>query len=175
MAIAYDYTTEFTIEFTNKVTGCKAKACDAGTPVTKVLMSYDDAIKCPGLKWDYVFTDDGKFAAVVKATDVNDDGTIKDTATFVDPETDGTTVYVVNAYKKFKNTDRVIPAYRTFNGKKLAAGDSIKFKTSYKDEAVFYQKVAEAYGSTTTDGTTYTGGDVEAKFTASAADEGGEG
>lgn len=164
MAIAYDYTTEFTIEFTNKVTGCKAKACDAGTPATKVLMLYDDAIKCPGLKWDYVFNDDGTFATGTK----DNDGVV----------TLGTSegaTYVVNAYKKFKNTDRVIPAYRTFNGKRLAAGDSIKFKTSYKDEVVFYQKVAEAYGSKTTNGTTYTGGDVDATFTASAAEEGGEG
>ena len=55
MAITFDYSKEYTLTFTNALTACKVKACDAGTPATKVLMLYDDAIKCPGLKWDYLF------------------------------------------------------------------------------------------------------------------------
>lgn len=156
MAITFDYSNAkgYTLEFENTVSPCKAKACDAGTPATKVLMLYDDAIKCPGLKWDYVFNDDGTFAT----------GT-KDANGVVTLGSGNGATYVVNAYKKFKNTFRTIPAYRTFNGKKLEVGDKIKFNTSYKDEIVFYTKVAEAYGATTTNGTTYVGGDVKLTVT----------
>lgn len=167
MAITYDFSgTGYTLTFENKLTPCKAKACDAGTPATKVLMLYDDVIKCPDLKWDYVFNDDGTFAT----------GTKDSTTGVVTLGTGAGATYVVYAYKKFKNTYRSIPAYRTFNGKKLEIGDKIIFNTSYKDEVVFYSKVAEAYGSKTTDGLNYVGGDVELVIAAASTDDdGGEG
>ena len=41
--------------------------------------------------------------------------------------------------------DIKVPAYRTANAKTLKIGEKMSFKTKYKDEAVFYEKVGEAY------------------------------
>lgn len=137
MPITYNYTAPVTITIKNAIDVTKYKACDAGTPVKKVEVKYDDIKDKPCVKFDYIFNDDGTFK--------------KDSSDNV----------LVLAYEKFKNTDRKIPAYRTFNGKTLAAGDSVTFTTSNKDEVVFFEKVAMAFGSKTTDGKAYKGGEIE--------------
>ena len=137
-AVAFDYTgTPVTITIKNAIDPACYKACDAGTPVQKVEVKYDDIKDTPCVKFDYIFEADGSFKK-------DADGDI-----------------VVLAYKKFKNTDRKVPAYRTFNGKTLKAGESVAFETSNKDEIVFYEKVAKAFGSKTDDGKTYVGGELE--------------
>lgn len=137
-AIAFDYTgTPVTITIKNVIDPACYKACDAGTPVQKVEVKYEDIKDKPCVKFDYIFEADGSFKK-------DDDGDI-----------------VVLAYQKFKNTDRKVPAYRTFNGKTLKAGESVAFITSNKDEVVFYEKVAVAFGATTTDGLEYTGGELD--------------
>lgn len=137
-AIAFDYTgTPVTLTIKNVIDPACYKACDAGTPVQKVEVKYDDIKDKPCVKFDYIFNADGTF------------------------KTDDEGNYLVLAYQKFKNTDRKVPAYRTFNGKTLKAGDSVAFTTSNKDEVVFYEKVAEAFGATTTDGLSYTGGELD--------------
>lgn len=140
----FDYTkTPVTITIKNVTDLCKAGTCDAGTPAVRTLMSYDEVVKHPCMKWEYLFTSDGKFAIVAK-TDVNNDGTIKSNYTTKDTKGE-TDVYVVTAYVKCKNTDVKIPAYRTMNAKTLKRGESMKFTTSNKDEVVFYEKVATAF------------------------------
>ena len=121
-AIAFDYTgVPVTLTIKNIIDPACYTACDAGTPVQKVEVKYDDIASKPCMKFDYIFEADGSFKK-------DADGDI-----------------VVLAYEKFKNTDRKVPAYRTFNGKTLKAGESVKFTTSNKDEIVFYEKVAEAF------------------------------
>ena len=118
----FDYTSvPVTLTIENIIDVDKYKACDAGTPVQKVEVKYDDIKDKPCVKFDYVFDAEGAFKK-------DEDGDI-----------------VVLAYQKFKNTDRKVPAYRTFNGKTLKAGESVAFTTSNKDEIVFYEKVVEAF------------------------------
>lgn len=119
----YDYTAESTeIEITNVIDKASAKACDAGSPVQKVEMKYDDIKDIPCVKFDYLFNRDGSFK-------VDEDGN-----------------YIVAVHQKYKNTDRVVPAYRTMNNKLvLKIGDSMKFNTARKDEIVFYEKFAAAF------------------------------
>ena len=139
MAKAYVYSGDVTIKFENKIvpTDCKYLACDPGSPVVKEVMSYEKIKDKPCVKFDYMFNSDASFMTV---KDYN--ATVAAEKAVDGAETD----YVVNVYKRFKNTDRIIPAYRTFNGKVLKAGDTVEFKTSNKDEIVFYEKVAEMYG-----------------------------
>ena len=118
----FDYTgVPVTITIENVIDVANYKACDAGTPVQKVEVKYDDIKDKACVKFDYIFDNEGSFKK-------DEDGDI-----------------VVLAYQKFKNTDRKVPAYRTFNGKTLKAGESVAFTTSNKDEIVFYEKVAEAF------------------------------
>ena len=132
MATAYDYTAGKKITITNVIDAEKYIACDAGTPVTKVLALYEDIKDLPCVKWDYIFTEEGEFAKGKKQNGV------------VTVDAEGTD-YVVNVYKRFKTSDRVVPAYRTFNGKVLKAGDSVVFNSTFKDEIVFYEKFAAAF------------------------------
>lgn len=144
-AIAFDYTgVPVTVKITNAIDPANYKACDAGTPVQKVEMKYDDIKDKPCVKFDYLFNADGTF------------------------KVDGSGKHLVLVHQKFKNTDRKIPAYRTFNGKTLKAGDSVSFTTSNKDEIVFYEKLVMAFGATTTDGKTYTGGELDMVLTPKA-------
>lgn len=137
-AIAFDYTgTPVTITIKNVIDPTCYKACDAGTPVQKVEVKYSEIADKPCVKFDYIFEADGSF------------------------KKDGDGDIVVLAHQKFKNTDRKVPAYRTFNGKTLKAGESVAFTTSNKDEIVFYEKVAEAFGAITVDGLKYTGGELD--------------
>lgn len=118
----FDYTkVPVTLTIENIIDVNNYKACDAGTPVQKVEVKYDDIKDKPCVKFDYIFDAEGAFKK-------DSDGDI-----------------VVLAYQKFKNTDRKVPAYRTFNGKTLKAGESMTFTTSNKDEIVFFEKVAEAF------------------------------
>ena len=118
----FDYTgVPVTLTIENVIVPAEYKACDAGTPVQKEEVEYDVIKDNPCVKFDYIFEADGSFKK-------NDKGNI-----------------VVSAYQKFKNTDRKVPAYRTFNGKTLKAGESVSFTTSNKDEIVFYEKVAKAF------------------------------
>jgi hypothetical protein len=137
MAVAYDYSGEVAITITNAidVNCCKYAACDAGTPVQKVEMKYSEIKDRPCVKFDYVFDETGAF------------------------KKDGDD-YVVLVYQKFKNTDRKVPAYRTFNGKVLKPGDSVTFVTQNKDEVVFYEKVVTAFGSKLTSSGVYEGGEL---------------
>ena len=136
--MTFTYTgTPVTITIENVINPDCYKACDAGTPVQKVEMPYEEIKDKPCVKFDYIFEADGSFKQ-------NEDGKI-----------------VVLVHQKFKNTDRKVPAYRTFNGKTLKAGDVVEFTTNFKDEIVFYEKVAEAFGSTTTDGKVYEGGELK--------------
>ena len=142
MAIAYDYTgTPVSIKITNAINPDCYKACDAGTFPTKVEVKYDDIKDKPCVKFEYLFDAEGNFKK-------DDDGDI-----------------VVLVAQKFKNTDRKVPAYRTFNGKVLLPGESVSFVTSNKDEIVFYEKVAEAFGSKTTDGKVWDGGELKVEVT----------
>ena len=160
-AITFDYTgTPVTLTIKNVIDSACYKACDAGTPAIRTLMTFDAVNKLPSVKWEYLFTATGKFATVPK-TSVNEDGTLKPDAVISDTKADASNLYVVTAFVKYKNTDIKVPAYRTMNSKTLKVGESIKFTTTNKDEIVFYEKVAKAYGSTTTDGLKYTGGELE--------------
>ncbi len=133
----FDYTKEMTIEIENTVDACKAKTCVAAAPAVRTLMLYKDVEKHPCLKWEYLFNADGTFATGTKSGDkVTLDATTTTTAGHD---------YVVTAYVKSKNTDIKVPAYRTANAKTLKIGEKMSFKTKYKDEAVFYEKVGEAY------------------------------
>ena len=132
----FDYTKEMTIEIENTVDACKAKTCVAAAPV-RTLMLYKDVEKHPCLKWEYLFNADGTFATGTKAGEV----------VTVDATTTAGHDYVVTAYVKSKNTDIKVPAYRTANAKTLKIGEKMSFKTKYKDEAVFYEKVGEAYAN----------------------------
>lgn len=137
-AIAFKYTgTPVTITIKNVIDPANYKACDAGTPVQKVEVKYDDIKDKPCVRFDYIFEADGSFKKDAEGN------------------------VMVLAHQKFKNTDRKVPAYRTFNGKVLKAGDSVEFVTSNKDEIVFYEKLAVAFGATTTDGVNYTGGELD--------------
>ena len=120
----YDYTAESTtIEITNVIDKAQYKACDAGTPVKKVVKNYADVKDIPCVKFDYLFDAAGAF---MKNEDDSD--------------------FVVAVYEKYKNTDRTVPAYRTMNNKiTLEVGDSMKFNTNRKDEIVFYEKFAKAF------------------------------
>lgn len=129
----FDYTKEMTIEIVNTVDACKAKTCVAAAPAVRTLMLYKDVEKMPCMKWEYLFNADGTFAKGKKDGDV----VTVDNATGTD--------YVVTAFVKSKNTDIKVPAYRTVNAKTLKKGEKMSFKTKYKDEAVFYEKVGEAY------------------------------
>ena len=160
--MTFDYTAPVTLTITNKVDLKKSVACDAGTPVQKVEMLYEDVIKTPCLKWDYLFNSDGTFV-VGKISE----GVIVKSPAGTKKADDND--YVVLAHKKFKNTDRKVPAYRTFNGKVLKVDESVKFVTERKDEVVFYEKVAEAFGSVTTDGKNWIGGELELKVEATGA------
>lgn len=131
----FDYTKEMTIEIENTVDACKAKTCVAAAPAVRTLMLYKDVEKHPCLKWEYLFNADGTFATGTKAGEV----------VTVDATTTAGHDYVVTAYVKSKNTDIKVPAYRTANAKILKIGEKMSFKTKYKDEAVFYEKVGEAY------------------------------
>lgn len=133
----FDYTKEMTIEIENTVDACKAKTCVAAAPAVRTLMLYKDVEKHPCLKWEYLFNADGTFATGTKSGD----------KVTLDATTTTTTGhdYVVTAYVKSKNTDIKVPAYRTANAKTLKIGEKMSFKTKYKDEAVFYEKVGEAY------------------------------
>lgn len=133
----FDYTKEMTIEIKNTVDACKAKTCVATAPAVRTLMLYKDVEKHPCLKWEYLFNADGTFATGTKTGEV----VTVDEATTFESEHD----YVVTAYVKSKNTDIRVPAYRTANAKTLKIGETMSFKTNYKDEAVFYDKVGEAY------------------------------
>lgn len=121
--VKFDYTTEATIEIKNVIdpTSCKYAACDAGTPVQTIEMLYDDVKDKTCVKFDYLYNRDGSFKT-------NDEGK-----------------YVVAVHQKFKNTERLIPAYRVANEKVLKVGESMTFKTSKKDEVVFYEKFAEKF------------------------------
>lgn len=129
----FDYTKEMTIEIENTVDACKAKTCVAAAPAVRTLMLYKDVEKMPCMKWEYLFNADGTFAKGKKTGDV----ITVDNSTGTD--------YVVTAYVKSKNTDIKVPAYRIVNAKTLKMGEKMSFKTKYKDEAVFYEKVGEAY------------------------------
>ena len=118
----YNYGQEVTVTVKNVIDPAKNKACDAGTPVQKVEMPFSEVEKCPCIKWEYIFEADGSFK---KTTDGKDN--------------------LVLAHLKFKNSDRIVPAYRVANAKTLKAGESMKFKTDRKDEIVFYEKVAKAF------------------------------
>ena len=118
----FDYTSvPATLTIENIIDVANYKACDAGTPVQKVEVKYDEIANKPCVKFEYIFEADGSFKK-------DADGDI-----------------VVLAHQKFKNTDRKVPAYRTFNGKTLKAGESVSFTTQNKDEIVFYEKVAKAF------------------------------
>lgn len=120
--VTFDYTgVPVTITIKNIIDPECYKACDAGTPVQKVEVPYKDVADKPCAKFDYIFDAEGAFKT-------NKDGEI-----------------VVLAYQKFKNTDRKVPAYRTFNGKTLKAGEAVAFTTQNKDEIVFYEKFAKAF------------------------------
>ena len=137
-AIAFDYTgTPVTITIKNVIDPECYKACDAGTPVQKVEAKYSEVANKPCAKFDYIFNANGEFKK-------DSDGDI-----------------VVLVHQKFKNTDRKVPAFRTFNGKTLKAGESIAFVTSNKDEIVFYEKFAKAFGASTVDGLEYKGGELD--------------
>ena len=117
----FDYTSvPVTLTIENVIVPEEYKACDAGTPVLKKEVPYSEIADKPCVKFDYIFEADGSF------------------------KTDGDEI-VVLAHYKFKNTDRKVPAYRTFNGKTLKAGELVAFTTSNKDEIVFYEKVVEAF------------------------------
>lgn len=131
----FDYTKEMTIEIENTVDACKAKTCVATAPAVRTLMLYKDVEKMPCMKWEYLFNADGTFATGTKLGEVV---TVDDTTTTGHD-------YVVTAFVKSKNTDIKVPAYRTVNAKTLKRGEKMSFKTKYKDEAVFYEKVGEAY------------------------------
>lgn len=133
----FDYTKEMTIEIENTVDACKAKTCVAAAPAVRTLMLYKDVEKHPCLKWEYLFNADGTFATGTKS---GDKVTLDATTTTIAGHD-----YVVTAYVKSKNTDIKVPAYRTANAKTLKIGEKMSFKTKYKDEAVFYEKVGEAY------------------------------
>ena len=133
-----------TVSIRNITDTSKAKACDAGTPAVRTLMTYDSVAKLPGIKWEYLFTASGKFATVPK-TSTNDDGTLKSNAVISDVAADASNLYVVTAFIKYKNTDVKVPAYRTMNSKTLKVGESMAFKTSNKDEVVFYEKVKDIF------------------------------
>lgn len=154
MAFTYDYSSDVTVTITNAIdiNSCKYKACDAGTPVQRVVVGYESIKDKCGVKFDYLFDVDGSFMTVKKYNELN--GTsVKDN--------EATNDYAVVSYQKFKNTDRKVPAYRTFNGKTLQPGDSVKFITSRKDEVVFYEKVVEAFGSKyDATATAYVGGEL---------------
>lgn len=131
------YATPITITVTNVIDPATYVATDAGCPSQRVNMLYADAAKVPFLKWDYLFNVDGTFT-----TGSKDESTGEIT---LDDTTDTSHDYVVVAYRKFKTTDRIVPAYRTANAKTLKAGDSFTFTTSNKDEAVFYEKLGAAF------------------------------
>ena len=116
MATAFDYTKGKKITITNILKESENIACDAGTPVQKVQMKYDDVKDKPCIKFDYIFKEDGSL------------------------DTDNVIVY-----KKVKTLDRLVPAYRTFNAKLLKPGDSVVFTTTNKDEIVFFEKVQDAF------------------------------
>ena len=137
-AIAFKYTgTPVTITIKNVIDPANYKACDAGTPVQKVEVKYSEIADVACTKFDYIFEADGSFKK----------------------DADGDIIVLV--HQKFKNTDRKVPAYRTYNSKTLKAGESMEFVTSNKDEIVFYEKFAKAFGATTVDGLKYTGGELE--------------
>lgn len=137
MGKTYDYSAaSTTIEIKNVIDVEKYKACDAGTPVKKVVVTFKSIKDKPCAKFDYLFADDGSFLTY-KAWKEQTAGTITD-ATDDD--------FVVALHTKYKTTDRDVPAYRTMNKKvTLAVGDSMKFNTTKKDEIVFYEKFAEAF------------------------------
>jgi len=131
----YVYNDATEIKITNIINKDAYKACDAGSPVKKVEMLYADIKDKPCVKFDYLFNEDGSFKT----------------------KTAGGKDYVVAVYTKSKVTDRDVPAYRTMNKKiTLCAadaadengawiGDSMTFTTDFKDEVVFYEKLAEAF------------------------------
>ena len=139
----FDYTKEMTIEIKNTVDACKAKTCVAAAPAVRTLMSYDEVVKHPCMKWEYLFDGNGAFALTEKAN-VAKDGTVAADKIVYTKEDSKTYVNVVTAYVKSKNTDIRVPAYRTANAKTLKIGEKMSFKTNYKDEAIFYEKVGEA-------------------------------
>lgn len=134
MSIAYDYTTEATIEITNIIdpTNPKYMACDPGNIGVKKIVKYDDIKDMPHVKFDYLLDDTGAF---LKGT-INEDGTYS-----LNPKGD----YLVSIKEKNRRNERLVPAYRTANAKTLYVGDSMKFVTSNKDEIVFYEKFAQAF------------------------------
>lgn len=142
----YDYTTGAKITIENTVDACKAKTCVAAAPAVRTLMSYDEVIKHPCMKWEYLFDGNGAFALTEKAN-VTKDGTVAADKIVYTKEDGKTYVNVVTAYVKSKNTDIRVPAYRTANAKTLKIDETMTFTTKYKDEVVFYEKVGEAYGA----------------------------
>lgn len=137
MAKTFDYSAaSTTVEIKNIIDVEKYKACDAGTPVKKVVVTFDSIKDKPNAKFDYLFGDGGSFLTYK-------DWAAKTGETIAEAED---TDFVVALYTKYKTTDRDVPAYRTMNKKvTLAAGDSMKFTTVKKDEIVFYEKFAEAF------------------------------
>lgn len=116
----YKYETTKKITIKNEINKDKYVATDAGTSFYKEQHKYSEIKDIPNVKFDYIFTNTGDF--------------LKDADEIV-----------VNVYKKFKNTDRAIPAFRNASTKVLKAGDSMTFTTALKDEVVFYEKVKDLY------------------------------
>lgn len=129
----FDYTAEVKVTIENTVKECASGTCVAAAPAVRTLMLYADVVKMPCVKWEYLFNEDGTFAKGKK------------TGSKVEVDNETGTDFVVTAFIKSKNTDIKVPAYRTANAKTLKIGEKMTFKTKYKDEVVFYEKVGEAY------------------------------
>jgi len=136
MAHQFDYTTNpVEIIVTNIIDPRCATTCDPGNFGVRKVVEYNTIKDCPNVVFEYLFDEAGQFLTNGKS------GTDKD--------------FLVAVRLKFKNTDRLVPAYKTFNAKTLKAGEvqddgtiefySMKFNTNNKDEVVFYEKVALAF------------------------------
>ena len=107
------------------------KACDPGNRGIRKVVKYSTIQDKPWIKFDYLYNEDGSF--------------LKD----ADDE------YLVEVIEKYKNCDRLVPAYRVANAKTLKGAElqndgtykfnSMEFVTVDKNEVIFYEKVAERF------------------------------
>ena len=140
MAIAYNYapTTGTALDdykpvkitITNIVKPECEKACDPGNRGIRKVVKYSSIEDKPWIKFNYLYNEDGSF---LKEGDE----------------------YLVEVVEKYKNCDRLVPAYRVANSKVLKGAelqddgtyqfDSMTFITVDKNEVIFYEKVAAAF------------------------------
>lgn len=106
------------------------KACDPGNRGVRKVVKYSSIEDKPWIKFNYLYNEDGSF---LKEGDE----------------------YLVEVVEKYKNCDRLVPAYRVANSKVLKGAElqddgtykfnSMEFITIDKNEVIFYEKVATAF------------------------------